>query len=100
MIGKAHLQMLRACLLSRKRRDTKRIEHPLSQERLAVIEDCEKILCAFAVRLDIDAIELAQELGWIPEEVVLGSLRLSAQEWLDARHTDFQSRGAEATEQE
>lgn len=89
MIGKAHLQMLKSCLSARSRRDEKRLDHPMSAQRLAVIQDCEKILSGFGVRLEIDAIEVALILGWQPEAVVTGSLRLSAQEWLDSLHPEW-----------
>ena len=92
MIGKAHLQMFRSCLSARERRDEKRPDHPLSTQRLAVISDCEKILKGIGVRLDIDSVEVALILGWQPEAVVTGSLRLSAQEWLDSLHPEWMER--------
>lgn len=70
----------------------------MSAQRLAVIQDCEKILSGIGVRLEIDAVEVALILGWQPEAhdefllVVTGALRLEAQRWLDSLHPQWVDR--------
>lgn len=83
--------MFRACLRSRARKDEKRV-HPMSHERMQLLKECNKILDVLDRTMRTDTVEIALSLGWEADPVILGSLYIAAQEWLDRQHLDFTNR--------
>ena len=92
MVGRSHSDCLRSLVKSRMRKDEKRT-HPFSAERSAIMADCLVILDLLDGHVQLEAITVAQRLGWEPPIEHIGQpLNYLAQEWLDAQFPDFVSR--------
>ena len=91
-MGRAHIEFIRYCVRSKSRRDMKAKPHYAADalRRLRIADDCDRIMQMLSRNWRAEPHEVATMLGWQPPLVLFeGSLTDAAQQWLDARHSDW-----------